>query len=363
MSGGPVVDKSYERVIGILSSKYTTETSADRDLAFAVPLAAFVETLLEYTDIQSLGTNPRNPSQQTDESKDVFAELDGMKSELSMVFQLSAVLLLLEQFSDGGWGRTLWKASGSEFTKDVAPDEASLKTKRAISVTSWAGQALFKATSMNDLRSQQLAREFISRHHHEKTGAFGYIYAEKISGPYLSGSSFFRGNPRHTATAIKYLEVVEGLSRTVVDGVEYLIKYQHGQGGWGETETDEPNTLSTAYVIDVISKLSRTVGFSRLLSTRIENRLVPGLNRGLAWLAENFNSSERCWHYLGQAKLAPLYTVHVLAFAPDLAAAFPEVTNAAIESTISRMKDGGCVEAESGPPSVGDDRALCLCVA
>lgn len=127
-------------------------------------------------------------------------------------------LLLNEQYSDGSWARSLYRSSGRAFTTDVlefSPGEAV--QKKALSVTAWSAMAIGKVGVSSNLNLLRAAKTFTLRHYRDDHGMFGNIYSVAGNAPGVPNDDLFVENPRHTATAIKYVEYCDGLSDLVYD--------------------------------------------------------------------------------------------------------------------------------------------------
>jgi hypothetical protein len=365
MSGAPLVYEHYHRVAGVISDYWRTESNHDRDLAFAIPTATV------YRNVPGLATNipgmvASPPACGNRFSKnfylsDLSYDLEDHRKDISKTFIAATALILADQFADGSWARTLWRWSGDAFTKDIAQveDVKKNRVKKALSVTSWAGQAIFKATGNNRLKSLLFARKYILSHWNNIDKAFGFLYTQHVGTPFITGHDIFIGNPRHTASAAKFLEMMDGLSSQVVDSVNFILRCESKErGGWGEGREDNPNSLSTAFIIDALLKISQAPSLSAFLSPDINSKLKPGVDRGIAWLAEKQEADTGMWDYENHPNLRPFYTAHVLAFAPQVAVTYQQVGERAIDSLLSLRQGGGIPTRIHGDPHLGASAML-----
>jgi hypothetical protein len=355
MSGAPVVESDYGRVVGVIASYWHEQTAHDADLALAVPMQTVVAHVPALAPlVPGLLARPRQvgtghplspiagPSPRLAEQRDAIVA----------AFCAAVVLLLAEQHDDGSWARTLWRWTGSEFTQDVADASAvgQARTKKAISVTSWAAQALFKATGSNTSRAIRLARGWTRAHWNDSHGAFGFLYGAQSSTPLADGSAFVP-NPRHTASAAKMLEMCEGLSDIVLRSTEFLVRSEQRGGGWGETPYGQANSLATAYVLDTLVKFAESGSLPRLLPEMARRSLRPVISRGFAWLAQA-QHDDGFWEYSGHQSLKPFYTANILACAPQLAQAHRDVVERAIERLLDLRLGSGIPIRLTGAPEI-----------
>ena len=358
MSGAPIVYEDYHRVVGVASSYWQSKEPQDRDLAFAIPASEIVRCLPRLTaSIPGMVAIPREHS--TGRPKAGYSTSSGplepFKNVIRNAFVNAAILILADQFSDGSWARTLWRWSGGPFTKDVAPQDVVDKTKvkKALTVTSWAGQAIFKATGNNRLSCLMNARTYIKSHWNVQAKAFGFLYDQHIGTPFIESNSMFVGNPRHTASAAKFLEMTDGISAQVIDSVQFILRCESEErGGWGEREGARPNSLSTAYILDALLKIAQAPGLVACLPSDASSKLYPSITRGLAWLAQNQESATGLWDYENHPDLRPFYTAHVLAFAPQMVSVFPHEVENAIRGLLAQKRKGGIPTHMRGEPRI-----------
>jgi hypothetical protein len=249
-------------------------------------------------------------------------------------------MLLLEQYADGSWGRTLHRASGRAFTIDTTDVRSGGPLqKKAVSITSWAAQGTLKLLGKSDYRFLQAARSFIASRYDETTHTFGNVYRHASGAPLVGEDELFMSNPRHTATALKLLEETDGMSQLVSESTRALVALECEGGGWGERRHARPNSLSTAYVLDYLTKLQKRGSYRVRFTSEDWTKIKSAVLRGYAWLA-NVQGSDQLWSYEGQRHLAPFYTTNVLAFAPEFAKYYPENARVAISNLLSARKRG-----------------------
>lgn len=344
MSGAPVFDQTYGTIVGMISEYWATQNITDNSLAFAIPINRLISVRPSISaEIPDLIAAPKDiESGLLDKTLNaVFKDYQITNGELIRACVRLALLVSADQLFDGAWGRSLWKETGVKYTTDVADKEYVKKThtKKALSATSWAAQALAKTSGSVSLLSIKKATEFTMQHRDKATGAFGNIYAIDSGTPLVSKTTVIR-SPRHTASGIKLLELSQGISHDVVKGFEFIIKNECDGGGWGEAIGDEPNTLATAYVLDALIKLMQIPTFKNMLSFPIASTAKPVITRGITWLIEQ-RDDDGLWKYSNSSEYKPLYSAHVLGFTPQLATYFRDETIASLDALIGlTIKEG-----------------------
>lgn len=249
-------------------------------------------------------------------------------------------LLLCEQYADGSWGRTLHRASGRAFTTDVTSSVGNRPVqKKAVSITSWGAQGCQKIAGVSNLSFLHAARQFILSHQNRATSEFGNVYHHASGAPLVGSDSLFVANPRHTATAVKMLEEYEGLSPSVNAGSRALVALECEAGGWGERRDAPPNSLTTAYVIDCLTKIQKRPSYKTSFGVDEWDKMTSATLRGYTWLAAA-QGTDGMWSYEGQQHFAPFYTANVLAFSPDLFRHYPEKTRKAISALLAARRRG-----------------------
>ena len=353
MSGAPLLQIPGGRVVGVLSEYWDSDGHHDAQLAFAVP-SPFIVAAQAPLEVSGLLAIPREP----DTGRPLVGDVgtDGRMAvraeEIRQTAAAAAILLVADAFEDGAWARSLWRWCGADFTADSgdAAQIAHTREKKAVSVTSWAGQVLYKTTGSASLTSVQAANDFLSTCWGDTEGAFGSLYPMD-SGTPLVARAVFMPNPRHTASAMKMIVVTRGLTREVIRSTEFLLSHQNTSGGWAETPGGEANTLSTAYVVDALVKVHQCDGLDDLLEPRRARELWPSIQRGLAWLAANQHDDGH-WSYVGNDTAKPFYTTHILAFVSQLATQNRSAVDAAIAAVLGCGQGGGVPRHLDGQPHV-----------
>ena len=363
MSGAPVFESSYGFIVGMISEFWSTNKSTDSSLAFAVPINRLIEVRPEIAQIiPEMNAVPKliETGLYRNISHPVRLAYTLSEDELVCACTRAAFMVTADQLVDGAWGRSLWKETGISITTDIADRNQVSQTheKKALSATSWAAQALAKSAGSTRLPMVIKAARFARQHQEESTGAFGNLYASCSATPLVFQQTFIR-SPRHTASGVKLIELVNGLTRDVVSGCEFILDNEcRPDGGWGESIGDRPNTLATAYVLDALIKLLQAKNFKSLLSPRKSNSIKPAINRGLAWLI-NQRKPDHLWQYSGNDEYTPLYTAFVLGFVPQLSESYYEETVESIESLLEFSTHGGIPSLRLSPP---DPLTTSLCL-
>jgi len=368
MSGAPILDLSYETIVGMISEYWSASSSIDCTLAFAVPMSRLISVRPSISKIvpeltaapkhleSGLFNNLFNPAS---------VKFTISEEKLIRACTRAALLVCADQFEDGSWGRSLWKETGRiRITTDAIDKKHAALTheKKAISVTAWAAQALARAATIaaGEFRSPEVKKSahFAMMYQEKETGAFGNIYESNSATPLVSRSSLIR-SPRHTASGIKLIELAQGLNREVVKGCEFIVTNECiSEGGWGEAIGDPPNVLATAYVLDSLIKLLQVPGLRSLLSPFVAKSIRPAISRGMAWLIGQ-RDDDYLWQYSGNQEYKPLYSAFILGFVPQLVDGFYEETVESLEALLKLSVGGGIPSSQNGKP---DSLATSLCL-
>lgn len=362
MSGAPVFVNYNENIylLGMITSFWETNRSVDSDLAFAMP----IDDILKFINRDQLPLKQKIVKINKRIDRDY---------RISLLLKYCAVFLILEKFQDGAYAKSLWKCGGKDFTEDVGnPDLIrKLKTKKAISVTSWAAQALFKAFGFGLRNSIEQSINYILSHYHQESGTFGYVYNINPSNPYAQPENEFVPNPRHTASAIKLLIQLGIYNRVVSNGLLFLLKTQKKNGLWGEIPGHKGNTLATVYVLDCMSLLQNDLRIIQSTFAPEEyeyfiKHFHPALEKGFSALA-NIANDDGSWCYRQMdhnPQMRIYYTAHVWAFLPQLFIKFPELSLLSLKYlTNQQNKDGGFPAVENGKSEVGPTSMLLYGIA
>lgn len=269
-------------------------------------------------------------------------------------FETCYLMLLLDQYNDGAWARSLWYRSGTGYTTDLKVDQVIPEPhqKKALSVTSAAALALYSYAPDSSRWELAKARDFLLTHRDANTGAYGNHYSYISNAPGIQPISVHRGNPRHTGTAIKYFLVADGFNRITAEAINYLLKNQNTDGGWGEGLNESSNCLAVAYVLDALWKAFETPEFRSFLLYDELKDLQIAIQRGLAWLAKHQQPNGR-WRYGDSELLEPYYTTDVLAHVHQLSVDYPSVWERGIEALLKLRKENGGIPYETtGSPDL-----------
>ncbi|MFC7527326.1 trypsin-like peptidase domain-containing protein [Actinoplanes sp. GCM10030250] len=303
MSGAPILVQvnGTWTAVGMVAAVWQSPNYRDSDLAFGLPGTQLIKAAAT-----ALGPRP----EETYDKRVLWA--------VSYVLQ--------DRYDDGAWGRSFIPKEGVFSTDARAPGSHS--GKRALSVTSWAALALsrvsagsadaFAAESLPSIMASYLA----------SCGAFGQLHRTVSATPLVEPNDIEIANPRHTGSALSYLIEIQGASRVVARGLEFLVKTAHADGGWGEAIGGEPNTLATAYVIDAMTKCllawpSIESFFDHGTGEKLKSDAEQCVDEALEWLARR-QRDDGTWLYRGgeheDPSYAPAYTAYVVAFAPEVLA-------------------------------------------
>jgi len=212
-----------------------------------------------------------------------------MATEETMLYDLFSsvyLLLLVDQYEDGLWGKSIGFIDRSLYS---GPEEASvsLKRKRAesITVTFFAVDSIRAFTK--DPNNQAITRALNCLQEHRCDGGYG-SFSELITA-YPKPVYKILVSCRHTATALlTYLLFQEGIDEKTLQSTRFLIDHSNKDGGWGisaDSTKADSDCHSTAYVVKLLIKL-RKMDVQNLLSTSYASRLDASITKGLDWLEQ-----------------------------------------------------------------------------
>ncbi|MCM1439528.1 MAG: serine protease [Roseburia sp.] len=128
MSGAPVLDTTYNTIVGMVCEYWNAQSSTDSSLAFAVPTSELINVNASIKSaVPELNAAPKYT--ESGKFKKALSPTVLLNVEEQYIFACSrlAVIVAADQFTDGSWGRSLWKETGIKYTTDVA-DKHTVQT-------------------------------------------------------------------------------------------------------------------------------------------------------------------------------------------------------------------------------------------
>ena len=113
MSGAPVLDTTYNTVVGMICEYWDTQSLTDSSLAFAVPTSELINVNASIKSaVPELNAVPKYT--ESGKLKKTLSPTELLDVEDQYIFACSrlAVIVAADQFDDGSWGRSLWKETG-----------------------------------------------------------------------------------------------------------------------------------------------------------------------------------------------------------------------------------------------------------
>lgn len=347
-SGAPVVDPVSGNVIGIISHRQDQGKSG---LAISINSVAdiwnnFPDNFFKIPQSTTLERPIRSKHPKLPQS-DTLSEKNWDNKDVVNFFDTCYLMLLLDQYDNGAWARSLWHRSGVGYTKDVKFDKTVVRAhqKKALSVTAWAGQSLFEYTRDATRGELGTAKIFLLQHRDETNGAFGSVYEHVSYTPGVQPRLMHHGNPRHTGSVLKFFLRIYGFDKYASDAINFIVKYQNSDGGWGEAIGEQSNCLSVAYILDALLKAMDIPEHKLFFSTRELKDLQISVDRGLSWLAKNQLENGR-WRYLDYENLEPYYTTNVLSFVNQLSVDYPDVWQKGVDALLALQRGGAGIPNE-----------------
>lgn len=238
------------------------------------------------------------------------------------------VLLLMDQFPAGVWGRSL------------TPLEAAYRHKGdpgSITVSNWCADALRYLQPEGIVPEIQKFTEYLFDRRVDDSGAVGM--RKQI------GSDFFPKydvdkNCRHTAVAAQYLYKHCNALDIALKSLRYVMDARTARGAWvdiGEPDDKKADPLTTGTVLGILRAFENN---GLLGSVAIHDRelfLARYWKAGLLWLYENLLENDGWWIYEDERRTY-CYTTEILMSVPDFWLEDPDYEKAH-ENLITRIFD------------------------
>lgn len=268
-------------------------------------------------------------------------QLDELSDErATRLLGIAALFVGLSQHEDGSW---------SDEVSHLATADGTLRPWSHLSVTSWCALGLYQALGGDYKRYLSETRTYYERFRSQLTGAYGE-HADVGGDSFEPAGMAIVPHFRHTASAAKFLLVVDGPSREVATSLKFLVDYGKG-GGWPERTTAGSqirSVLATTYVLDTLEKATpRVQTLGRITNTGLDDHAPDGsLERDLPlckarahdWLARVQVVGGWRAHTGGTPDLsAEDLTAHVVGFLPQFFKLYPGDAVARTESMIRNV--------------------------
>lgn len=235
-------------------------------------------------------------------------------SELKNLFECTYLLLLVDQFDDGLWGKSITTEEKALYgSVDEGKSAKKLKRAESITVAFYAVDAIHTFTK--NAQNSAIKRALDCLPNHECDGSYG-SFAELVSA-YPEPIYQILVSCRHTATALlTYLLFQDRIDEKVIQSVQFLIDHSNKDGGWGvsaDPEKEDSDCLSTAYITKLLTKVEK-MGIRDLLSESYRSKLDSASTEGLNWLETENNKNNGFWVFGHERMKLPISAAILSAF-------------------------------------------------
>ena len=217
------------------------------------------------------------------------------------------LLLLLDQFPIGVWGRSL-ASLGAAYGHPEDPG--------SITVSTWCADALMSLQGDGRVPEIELFTKYVHERRNQESGAVG-MRRQIGSGPFKDYTIV--ENRRHTAIASQYLYRHCHSLDLALQGLRYVMTSQTPRGAWGavaEPRDESADPLTTGYVLSVLREFERADLLGAVSVADREIFLSRYWKSGLLWLYGKLLSSDGWWPYRDETRKY-CYTCDVLWAVPE----------------------------------------------
>ncbi len=262
------------------------------------------------------------------------------ESNLENLFECAYFFLLVDQYEDGLWGKSITTEDREKFSghKEV---QASKERKRAesITVTFFAVDAIYTFTK--NPKNPAIERALNSLSNHKGNGGYGSF--KGLISAYPIPKSQIMISCRHTTTALlTYLLFQDSVDEKISESVKFLINHTNKDGGWGVTvdlNKSDSDCLTTAYVVKLLTNVEK-MGIKDILKKRYSPKLDKAITSGLGWLERDNKENGGFWFF--QSKdMKVQYSAVILATFHELTNYKKELHERTLHRIASLQKDSG----------------------
>lgn len=270
------------------------------------------------------------------------------------IVEAIVLLLLLDQYVDGVWGRSVYAVAGAYGHKN---DPGS------ITVSHWASCALAGLSGIRDLPELKRFGDYLIKRQ-KRDGAVGM--RRNIGSDYRPAYEIAE-NRRHTAMAASWwLQIGDALG-PAVRAIEYVIANRGKDGAWsavGDPSDSDSDPVSTAYILRVLLDFEHKGHLRGLCHKAPASFFTTYKQDGMAWLYRNLLDNDMWWLYrtadeaLLEERLKRMYcyTASVVSMLPEFRNASDEHREAYI-AVLRRLGDLWRKNRPGIPSGEGSDQA------
>lgn len=195
------------------------------------------------------------------------------------------LLLLLDRYQEGAWGRSLAPTAG---------DFGHAGDPGSISVSTWATDMLARVFRTTNLPEIDNFREYLLARR-KSTGAVGM---RKIVGHRRAFKCEIRENCRHTAVAAKFLKDYAGPLDLALGSLRYVIDRKTPTGAWsagGDVSDQFADPLTTAYVLRVLKDFEKDGLLQRIGIDNRKEFIATYWKSGMHWMYRHLIRNGYWW--------------------------------------------------------------------
>ncbi len=199
-----------------------------------------------------------------------------------------ALLLLLDRYPMGVWGRSLAATSG---------DYGHKEDPGSITASGWAVEALLRVFDEPKLPE---AEEFINYILERRKTINGAIGMRKSIGSDWAQRFGIIENRRHTATGAHFLKSHSKHLDLALASLRYVIESRTSSGAWsatGDLSDENADPLTTAYVLRTLRDFEKEGLLQNITFNARDEFLATYWTSGLSWLHKNLIRNGYFWLY------------------------------------------------------------------
>jgi hypothetical protein len=287
--------------------------------------------------------------------------MHAVSSSLAALARCAYVFVLVDQWPDGLWGRSLSVAGKKEWSSRAEATAAEQLGKSiSLSVSYYAVDAI--RSYAGDSRHPAIEAAVAAlKHHRRSSGAYG-SYRLSIESQY-GLEQRIHTSCRHTASALLLL-LASGVfeAARIAESVGFLLAHQRPTGGWGveaDPTAEDADYPSTAAVLQVLSVVRR---HSEIMDHVDAHELDEAIRSGLGWLKRSRDVASTLWPYspTDSRGRRVLYTSNILSVFSDLTRVDPAIHREAVDRLRSlQATDGGWPEEPEGQSRLSPTIVAC----
>lgn len=196
-------------------------------------------------------------------------------------------LLLLDQYDDGVWGRSL---------AEVVVAYGHKEDPGSITVSCWATRALKKLSETGFIQELEKFRSYLL----ERQKPNGAVGMRRNIGSDFSPAYEIIVNRRHTAVAASWWNDLGGALNKAFDAIKYVFGSSSPSMAWsavGEIKDGNEDPLTTAHVLRTLIDFDSKGLLNKLDFDGKDKFLATYKKTGMIWLYKNLIENDLWWLY------------------------------------------------------------------